>query len=121
MTGSFDQRSRSLWMDVEVAPDAQQLKGDQSLRSLSARAGMAGISTAYELAKEGQTVIVAGLRPDCRRLHGPDISPSRTALRRSVCAIIGLRGKDISSGPCATTLALRNSSPRRGRWTQDHR
>ena len=35
--GSFDQRSRSLWMEIEVAPDAQQLKGDQSLRSLSAR------------------------------------------------------------------------------------
>jgi len=41
MTGSFDQRSRSLWMDVEVAPDAQQLKGDQSLRSLSAQEWLA--------------------------------------------------------------------------------
>jgi len=39
--GSFDQRSRSLWMEIKVAPDAQQLKGDQSLRSLSARAWLA--------------------------------------------------------------------------------
>ena len=119
MLGSFDHRSRSLWMEIEVAPDAQQLKGD--LLTVVVGAGMAGISTAYELAKEGQTVIVAGLRPDCRRLHGPDISPSRIALRRSVCAMIGLRGEDISRGPCATTLALRISSPRRRRWTQDHR
>ena len=41
MMGSFDHRSRSLWMEIEVAPDAQQLKGDQSLRSLSAREWLA--------------------------------------------------------------------------------
>jgi hypothetical protein len=116
--GSFDYRSRSLWMEIEVAPDAQTAQG-RSILTVVVGAGTAGISTAYELAKEGQTVIVAGLRPDCRRLHGPDISLSRSALRRSVCAIIGLRGKDISRA--ATTLALRISSPHRRRWTQDHR
>jgi hypothetical protein len=40
MMGSFDHRSR-LWMEIEVAPDAQQLKGDQSLQSLSAREWLA--------------------------------------------------------------------------------
>jgi ribulose 1,5-bisphosphate synthetase/thiazole synthase len=58
MTSSFDRRSRSLWMDIDVAPNARQLEGDQSCDTVVVGAGMAGISTAYELAIEGQKVVV---------------------------------------------------------------
>jgi len=58
MTRSFDRRSRSLWMDIEVAPGTRQLEKDQSCDTIVIGSGIAGLSTAYELAREGQKVIV---------------------------------------------------------------
>jgi hypothetical protein len=54
---AVDQRSMSLWMDVDVAPDARPLRGDQQCDVLVLGSGMAGISTAYELAATGQRVM----------------------------------------------------------------
>jgi glycine/D-amino acid oxidase-like deaminating enzyme len=98
MTGSFDQRSRSLWMDIEVAHDARQLEGDQSCDTVVIGAGMAGISTAYELAKEGQTVIALD-----RGAIAGGITARTSAHLAPLCddltsAMIGLRGEDISRG-----------------------
>jgi glycine/D-amino acid oxidase-like deaminating enzyme len=58
MTSDFDRRSRSLWMDIAVAPAASTLTGDQTCDTVIVGAGMAGISTAYELSTQGQKVIV---------------------------------------------------------------
>jgi len=58
MTKSFDRRSRSLWMDIDVAPDAHDLEGNRSCDTIVIGSGIAGMSTAYELAMEGQKVIV---------------------------------------------------------------
>src|SRR6476661_8099260 len=58
MTESFDRRSRSLWMDVEVVKDAAALDGDRTCDTVIVGAGIAGLSTAYELALGGQKVIV---------------------------------------------------------------
>ena len=53
-----NERSRSLWMDVEVAPDASPLDQDISVDTVVIGAGIAGLSTAYELASQGQKVAV---------------------------------------------------------------
>jgi glycine/D-amino acid oxidase-like deaminating enzyme/nitrite reductase/ring-hydroxylating ferredoxin subunit len=53
-----DERSRSLWMDVEVAPDAAPLKRDVGADTVVIGSGIAGLSTAYELSGQGQKVIV---------------------------------------------------------------
>jgi glycine/D-amino acid oxidase-like deaminating enzyme len=53
-----NERSRSLWMDVEVAPEASPLKQDISVDTVVIGAGIAGLSTAYELARQGQKVAV---------------------------------------------------------------
>src|SRR3954464_12193293 len=53
-----DERSRSLWMDVEVAPDAAPLRGEISCDTVIVGGGIAGLSTAYELSGQGQKVVV---------------------------------------------------------------
>ena len=52
-----DERSRSLWMDVEVAPNAPRLRGEISCDSVIIGSGIAGLSTAYELSGQGQKVV----------------------------------------------------------------
>ena len=53
-----DERSRSLWMDVEVAADAPMLDRAASADTVIIGGGIAGLSTAYELSGQGQKVIV---------------------------------------------------------------
>ncbi|MBP2434035.1 FAD-dependent oxidoreductase [Bradyrhizobium elkanii] len=50
--------SKSLWMDVDVASDANALDGAQECDVAVIGAGIAGISTAYELCQSGKSVIV---------------------------------------------------------------
>jgi glycine/D-amino acid oxidase-like deaminating enzyme/nitrite reductase/ring-hydroxylating ferredoxin subunit len=54
----IDRRSRSLWMDIDVMRGAQKLTNDHECDTVIIGAGIAGISTAYELARRGQKVIV---------------------------------------------------------------
>jgi glycine/D-amino acid oxidase-like deaminating enzyme len=83
-------------MDVDVAPDARPLHGDQQCDVLVVGSGMAGISTAYELAAKGQRVIVA----DRGRICG-GITARTSAHLAPLCddltsAMIKLRGEEIS-------------------------
>ena len=52
-----DERSRSLWMDTVVA-DAPALSDDKRVDTVVVGSGIAGLSTAYELACRGQKVAV---------------------------------------------------------------
>jgi len=53
-----DERSKSLWMETDVAPDAPALKSDATCDTVVVGSGIAGLSTAYELSGQGQKVIV---------------------------------------------------------------
>src|SRR6476660_8360664 len=53
-----NERSRSLWMEMDVAPDAPALKQDASCDTVVIGSGIAGLSTAYELSGQGQHVVV---------------------------------------------------------------
>jgi glycine/D-amino acid oxidase-like deaminating enzyme/nitrite reductase/ring-hydroxylating ferredoxin subunit len=53
-----NERSRSLWMDVAVAPDAARLRKDLTVDTVIIGGGIAGLSTAYELSGQGQKVAV---------------------------------------------------------------
>jgi FAD dependent oxidoreductase len=50
--------STSLWMETEILPEAGALKGDAHCDVAVVGSGIAGLSTAYELSKRGQSVIV---------------------------------------------------------------
>jgi glycine/D-amino acid oxidase-like deaminating enzyme/nitrite reductase/ring-hydroxylating ferredoxin subunit len=83
-------------MDVEVAAGARQLEGDQSADTIVIGSGIAGISTAYELAISGQKVIVVD-----RGAIAGGITARTSAHLAPLCddltsAMIKLRGEDIS-------------------------
>jgi hypothetical protein len=50
--------SKSLWMDIDVAPGAEVMNGVHECDVAVIGSGIAGISTAYELCKRGKSVIV---------------------------------------------------------------
>jgi len=50
--------SKSLWMDIDVAPDAEVLDGVHECDVAVIGSGIAGLSTAYELCKRDKSVIV---------------------------------------------------------------
>jgi glycine/D-amino acid oxidase-like deaminating enzyme len=54
---AFDERSRSLWMDTVVA-DAPALSENKRADTVVIGSGIAGLSSAYELARRGQKVLV---------------------------------------------------------------
>ena len=57
------ERTVSLWMDIEVAPDVPALRDDQSCDVIVIGAGIAGLSAAYELSCRNKHVIVVDRGP----------------------------------------------------------
>jgi glycine/D-amino acid oxidase-like deaminating enzyme/nitrite reductase/ring-hydroxylating ferredoxin subunit len=57
------ERTRSIWMDTEVAPQAPMLDQDLTVDTVIVGSGIAGLSTAYELALEGRKVVVLDRGP----------------------------------------------------------
>ena len=53
-----DEATRSLWMRLDVLPDAPEAKGALTADTVIVGSGIAGLSAAYELATAGQKVIV---------------------------------------------------------------
>ena len=91
-----DERSRSVWMNVAVAPDAKRLESDASADTVVVGSGIAGLSTAYELAARGQTVIVLD-----RGAIGAGMTARTTAHLTSLCddsfdSLISKRGVDVA-------------------------
>lgn len=57
------ERTKSLWMQVEVAPHAPRLEGQLRCDTVVVGAGIAGLSAAYELSRTGRKVIVIDRGP----------------------------------------------------------
>ena len=57
------ERTVSLWMETEVAPDAPSLRADDKADVVVVGSGIAGLSTAYELALRGKDVVVLDRGP----------------------------------------------------------
>jgi glycine/D-amino acid oxidase-like deaminating enzyme/nitrite reductase/ring-hydroxylating ferredoxin subunit len=90
------ERTRSIWMDVEVAPDAAPLDGDTTADTVVVGSGIAGLSTAYELAAQGQKVVVLDRGP----IAG-GITARTTAHLTSLCdesnkSLIDVRGEEVA-------------------------
>jgi glycine/D-amino acid oxidase-like deaminating enzyme/nitrite reductase/ring-hydroxylating ferredoxin subunit len=57
------ERTRSIWMDTEVSPRTPMLDQDLTVDTVIVGSGIAGLSTAYELALEGRKVAVLDRGP----------------------------------------------------------
>jgi choline dehydrogenase-like flavoprotein len=68
------ERTVSLWMETEVAPDAPSLRADDKADFVVVGSGIAGLSTAYELALRGKDVVVLDRGPIWQ---GDDVSHDR--------------------------------------------
>src|SRR5882757_7902777 len=55
---ALEQATRSLWMNVEVAPAAPELSANEAADVCVVGSGIAGLSTAYELVCAGLDVVV---------------------------------------------------------------
>jgi glycine/D-amino acid oxidase-like deaminating enzyme/nitrite reductase/ring-hydroxylating ferredoxin subunit len=53
-----DEKTQSLWMDADVAAGAKALARDERADTAVIGSGIAGLSTAYELAQQGHSVVV---------------------------------------------------------------
>src|SRR3954452_13555610 len=53
-----DEQTSSVWTNVEVAPDAPALAGDERADAVVVGSGIAGLSIAYELRLQGLDVVV---------------------------------------------------------------
>jgi glycine/D-amino acid oxidase-like deaminating enzyme/nitrite reductase/ring-hydroxylating ferredoxin subunit len=93
-----DEHTRSLWMsEAPLVPHAKQLKQNLSCDTVVVGSGIAGLSTAYELTRVGQKVIVL----DRGKIAG-GVTSRTTAHLAPVCddgvsALTKLRGEQIAS------------------------
>ena len=74
------ERTKSIWMDTQVFPEAEPLKQDIAVDTVVVGGGIAGLSTAYELAAKGQKVAVLDRGP-----IGGGITARTTAHLTSLC------------------------------------
>ena len=91
-----DEATRSLWMRVEVLPDASAAKGALTADTVIVGSGIAGLSAAYELAAAGQKVIVV----DRGSIAG-GMTSRTTAHLAPICddtisSLIDLRGEEMA-------------------------
>lgn len=92
------ERSRSVWMDVEVAPDAASLEADHIADVAVVGAGIAGLSIAYELTLRGLTVVVLD-----RGIIAGGMTSRTTAHLAPVCddslaELLSMRGQELARG-----------------------
>jgi glycine/D-amino acid oxidase-like deaminating enzyme/nitrite reductase/ring-hydroxylating ferredoxin subunit len=74
------ERTRSIWMDTEVFPKASRLQDNITADVVVIGSGIAGLSTAYELAAQGRKVVVLDRGP-----IGAGITARTTAHLTSLC------------------------------------
>jgi glycine/D-amino acid oxidase-like deaminating enzyme/nitrite reductase/ring-hydroxylating ferredoxin subunit len=91
-----DERTRSVWMDCEVASTSPVLDRNESADTVVVGSGIAGLSIAYELAARGQSVVVLD-----RGSIGMGMTARTTAHLTPVCddtldSLVSRRGLDLA-------------------------
>ena len=96
MSSVLDQRSKSLWMDIAVAPDARPLAADIQCDVAIIGSGIAGISTGYELASRGQRVVIVDRGPIAGGITARTSAHLAPLCDDLTSAMIKLRGEQVS-------------------------
>ena len=90
------ERTRSLWMEVEVAPKAVRLDRNQRCDTVVVGAGIAGLSTAYELVQAGQKVVVLDRGPIAGGMTARTTAHLAPVCDDGISELIKLRGEEIA-------------------------
>ena len=88
------EQTRSLWMKVEVYPDAPKFSGKKSCDTVIIGSGIAGLSVAYELASIGQKVIVIDRGPIAGGMTSRTTAHLAPICDDGLSALINLRGEE---------------------------
>lgn len=88
------ERTRSLWMKVDVYPDAPKSSGNKSCDTVIIGAGIAGLSIAYELASIGQKVVVIDRGPVTGGMTSRTTAHLAPICDDGLSALINLRGEE---------------------------
>lgn len=92
------ENSRSVWMDIVVAPDARPLREDRDVDVTVVGAGIAGLSIAYELVRQGRSVLVV----DRGEIAGGMTSRTTAHLAPicddSLAELLSMRGLELARG-----------------------
>ena len=92
-----DERTKSLWMQTDIAAKARRLEENLRCDTVIVGAGIAGLSTAYELASAGHKIVVI----DRGTISG-GMTSRTTAHLAPICddglsALIKLRGEETAA------------------------
>jgi glycine/D-amino acid oxidase-like deaminating enzyme/nitrite reductase/ring-hydroxylating ferredoxin subunit len=88
------EQTRSLWMKVDVYPDAPKFSGKKSCDTVILGSGIAGLSVAYELASIGQKVIVIDRGPIAGGMTSRTTAHLAPICDDGLSALINLRGEE---------------------------
>jgi glycine/D-amino acid oxidase-like deaminating enzyme len=88
------EHTTSLWMNMEVAPDARPLARDETADVAVVGAGIAGLSTAYELSQLGKDVVLIDRGPIARGMTSRTTAHLVAICDDSFDSFIKLRGLD---------------------------
>lgn len=91
------ERTRSIWMDTEVFPQASQLDRNVTADTVVVGSGIAGLSTAYELAAQGQKVVVLDRGPIAGGITARTSAHLTSLCDDSFASLIDMRGLDVAT------------------------
>src|SRR4051812_22648695 len=97
--------SRSLWMDIEVSPEAEVLDGVHHCDVAVIGSGIAGLSTAYELSKRGKFVIVIDRGRICGGMTSRTSAHLAPLCDDLVSEMTKIKGKDATKLFCHSQAA----------------
>src|SRR5205085_2599330 len=90
------ERTVSLWMNTDVAPEAPPLRGRENADVVVVGSGIAGLSTAYELTERGKDVVVLDRGPIGKGMTSRTTAHLVAISDDSFDAFIKLRGLDLA-------------------------
>src|ERR1041384_1481166 len=90
------ERTRSIWMDTQVFPEASPLKQDITADTVIVGSGIAGLSTAYELSAKGQKVVVLDRGPIAGGITARTTAHLTSLCDESFAQLVDVRGLDIA-------------------------
>jgi len=91
-----NERTQSLWMQSEPAPAAAALKGDLACDTVIVGAGIAGLSTAYELSRAGVNVIVVDRGSIARGMTARTTAHLAPICDDGLSSLVSMRGEELA-------------------------